>query len=134
MIEKRIRKLTTIENDLPEPDIYGVESGADVSFVGWGATKNTILDAMDQLNLKADSNLKVNYLHFNYVYPLKTTRLKEFLANNKNIILIEGNGTGQLGELITIKIGYQFQNKFLKWNGRPFYVEEILEKIEESTK
>ena len=128
MIQKRIRKLQTIENDLPEPDIYGGETDADVSFVGWGSTKNAILDAIDQLKI-SNSNLKINYLHFNYVYPLKTTKLKQFLKNNKNIILIEGNSTGQLGELITIKTGYQFQNKFLKWNGRPFYVEEILDKV-----
>jgi 2-oxoglutarate/2-oxoacid ferredoxin oxidoreductase subunit alpha len=131
MIEKRIRKLQTIENDLPEPDVYGVEAGADVSFVGWGSTKNAMLDALDQLKL-TNPELKVNYLHFNYVYPLKTGKLKQFLANNSNVILIEGNGTGQLGELITIKTGYQFQNKFLKWNGRPFYIEEIMDKVKES--
>lgn len=127
MYAKRLRKNETLLHELPESVIFGIKESADVSFVGWGSTKNTILDAMDIL---AESNpeIKVNYLHYNFVYPLKTEKLMEFLANNKNIILIEGNATGQLGELITTKTGHIFQEKILKWNGRPFYVEEILEK------
>jgi 2-oxoglutarate/2-oxoacid ferredoxin oxidoreductase subunit alpha len=128
MYTKRLQKNETLLMDLPEPIIFGTEKNADMSFVGWGSTKNTILDAMDIL---AESNpeIKVNYLHYNFIYPLKTEKLMEFLANNKNINLIEGNATGQLGELITTKTGHIFHQKMLKWNGRPFYVEEVVEKI-----
>jgi 2-oxoglutarate/2-oxoacid ferredoxin oxidoreductase subunit alpha len=128
MYAKRLRKTEILLKDLPEPIVFGVEANADISFVGWGSTKNTILDAMDILT-KSNPEIKVNYLHYNFVYPLKTNKLAEFLANNKNIVLIEGNATGQLGELITTKTGYLFQNKMLKWNGRPFYIEEVIEKI-----
>jgi 2-oxoglutarate/2-oxoacid ferredoxin oxidoreductase subunit alpha len=165
MIAKRVRKLKTIEDDLPEPEIFGslclkVEarklplSGAgtegdwgtqsdattngdteatstnnkSISFLGWGSTKSTILDAMDQLAI-TNPEITVNYLHFNYMFPLKTTLLNEYLKANPNTILIEGNATGQLGELVTAKTGFQFQDKMLKWNGRPFYVEEVVEKV-----
>jgi pyruvate/2-oxoacid:ferredoxin oxidoreductase alpha subunit/Pyruvate/2-oxoacid:ferredoxin oxidoreductase gamma subunit len=99
-----------------------------ISFLGWGSTKSTILDAIDQLSI-SNPEITVNYLHFNYMFPLKTTLLKTFLAANPDTILIEGNATGQLGELIAAKTGFQFQDRMLKWNGRPFYVEEIVEKV-----
>jgi pyruvate/2-oxoacid:ferredoxin oxidoreductase alpha subunit/Pyruvate/2-oxoacid:ferredoxin oxidoreductase gamma subunit len=172
MIAKRVRKLKTIEDSLPEPEIYssrsvevhetqnskpeagnlplsGAGSKADwgtqnvtdnsdtkaasttkksISFLGWGSTKSTILDAIDQLAI-TNPDITVNYLHFNYMFPLKTTLLNEYLKAHPDTILIEGNATGQLGELITTKTRFQFQNKMLKWNGRPFYVEEILGRI-----
>jgi 2-oxoglutarate/2-oxoacid ferredoxin oxidoreductase subunit alpha len=170
MIAKRVRKLKTIEDNLPEPELYsslsnsysqneqvvgdnsplegwrsqtgGVDksdatqigdreatsTNKSISFLGWGSTKSTILDAIDQLAI-TNPEITVNYLHFNYMFPLKTTLLKEFLTANPDTILIEGNATGQLGELITAKTGFQFQDKMLKWNGRPFYVEEIVEKV-----
>jgi 2-oxoglutarate/2-oxoacid ferredoxin oxidoreductase subunit alpha len=127
MYAKRLRKTESLLQDLPEPVVFGVRENADISFVGWGSTKNTILDAIDILT-HSNPEIKANYLHYNFVYPLKTDKLIEFLETNKNVILIEGNATGQLGELITIKTGHIFQKKMLKWNGRPFYVEEIIEK------
>jgi 2-oxoglutarate/2-oxoacid ferredoxin oxidoreductase subunit alpha len=180
MIAKRVRKLKTIEDNLPEPELYSSKNtkaevgnsplegwqatpdGVDksdkptnqllnsfksfitgnpknqnessktndksISFLGWGSTKSTILDAIDQL-VVTNPEITVNYLHFNYMFPLKTTLLNEYLKANPDTILIEGNATGQLGELITAKTGFQFQDKMLKWNGRPFYVEEVVEKV-----
>jgi 2-oxoglutarate/2-oxoacid ferredoxin oxidoreductase subunit alpha len=129
MISKRIRKLETIKNDLPEPEVFGEEI-ADVTFVGWGSTKNTILDAMDQLKI-TNPEIKVNYLHYTFLYPLRTQKLLEFIKVNKNVVLIEGSATGQLGQLITKETGVQLKNQMLKWNGRPFYVEEIVDRIKE---
>jgi 2-oxoglutarate/2-oxoacid ferredoxin oxidoreductase subunit alpha len=127
MYAKRIQKTETLLGDLPEPEVFGVEQGADISFVGFGSTKSAILDAMDLLK-QSNPNLKVNYLHYTFVYPLKTEKLLKFIKENAKICLIEGNATGQLGELITTKTGYIFTDKMLKWNGRPFYVEEIVNK------
>lgn len=183
MIAKRIRKLKTIKDNLPEPELFSSKNSStqaeklsidkelkvkanlgnkpttqllnsiksfisgnskhedtedtfitnskttkSLSFLGWGSTKSTILDAIDQLAI-TNPEITVNYLHFNYMFPLKTTLLKEFLKFNPDTILIEGNATGQLGELIIAKTGFQFKDKMLKWNGRPFYVEEIVEKV-----
>ena len=186
MIAKRVRKLKTIEDNLPEPEIFssnksnidvrelpldkglarsdwghngneptnqfitsikslitGIQKSKDtvvktstqksISFIGWGSTKSTILDAIDQLAI-TNPEITVNYLHFNYMFPLKTTLLNQFLKVHPDTVLIEGNATGQLGELITAKTGFMFRHKMLKWNGRPFYIEEIVEKVLEATK
>jgi hypothetical protein len=36
--------------------------------------------------------------------------------------------TGQLGKLIE-QAGYKFQEKLLKYDGRPFFIEEVLDYI-----
>lgn len=124
MASKRMRKLDSILAEIPDPKVFGEMSG-DIGFIGWGSPKNAVLDAI----LETDSPLKINYLHYEYVFPLKTTVLKEFIAGHKKIVLIENNYLGQLGELITSKTGYVFENKLLKYDGRPFFVEDLLNYI-----
>ncbi|MBI5414449.1 2-oxoacid:acceptor oxidoreductase subunit alpha [Candidatus Peregrinibacteria bacterium] len=124
MMEKRMRKLKTVEETLPEPEIYGSPKGADVSFVGWGSTKNVMLDAIQEAKLL---KLSINYLHYDYVWPLKTKVAQKFFEENKNVCLVEGNYLGQFGTLFEAKSGLKFQEKFLKYDGRAFYLEEVLE-------
>jgi len=127
IMEKRMRKIQTILAELPEPTIYGDTTQANISFVGWGSTKNVMLDT---IKLYAEQGIKVNYLHYSYVYPLQTQTLIEFFQNNDNIHLIEGNFTGQLGNLIQAETNLEFDGKLLKYNGRPFYLENLSEYID----
>lgn len=122
MYAKRVRKLEAIAMELAEPEVLGTEKDAEVSFVGWGSTKSVMRDfvAMSEAVGK-----KVNYLHFNYLWPLKTERLEKFMKENKNVHLIEGNYTGQLGDLIKKETGLEFKEKLLKWDGRQFFLEDI---------
>ena len=61
------------------------------------------------------------------IYPLKTKLLEEMINKEKRIILVENNQTGQLGSLITQYTRYEFNEKLLKYDGRPFFVEDILD-------
>jgi 2-oxoglutarate ferredoxin oxidoreductase subunit alpha len=61
------------------------------------------------------------------MFPIKTNTLEELIKNKKRLVLIEGNQTGQLGRLIKEEIGYSFEEKLLKYNARPFFVEDILD-------
>jgi 2-oxoglutarate ferredoxin oxidoreductase subunit alpha len=61
------------------------------------------------------------------LWPLKTNKLIDFFAQNPNVHLVEGNVTGQLGQLIAQQTGLTFAGRLLKWNGRPFYFEEVLD-------
>lgn len=129
MYEKRIKKLKTILEKLPEPEIIGNEKNAEISFVGWGSTKCT---AEDIINIYKEKNITVNYLHFSYVYPLKTEKLKQFFADNKNVHLLEGNNFGQLGNLIMQETNLTFKGKCLKWDGRPFFIEDLENYIDQN--
>ena len=120
MMEKRSAKMRTLEESLPEPKLYG-KKDSDTVFVGWGSVKNTVIDAINENNLDA------SYLHYEYMYPLKTEFFKKLLNSSKKMILVENNQTGELGEMIKKETGYEFSEKILKYDGRPFFVEDILE-------
>ncbi len=122
MYAKRVRKLETIQSELPEPDIYGTEKDADISFVGWGSTKATILDMISDY---AEKGVKINYLHYTWVHPIRTEKLEQFFTDNCNVHLIEGNYNGQLGKLIEKETDLKFTGKLLKWDGRPFFLEDL---------
>ena len=49
----------------------------------------------------------------------------------KKVILVEYNSTGQLGRLIREKTGMKIENRILKYDGRPFYTNELKNKIKE---
>jgi 2-oxoglutarate ferredoxin oxidoreductase subunit alpha len=118
MSDKRMQKLATLLNNLPEPVLYGNPNATTV-LVGSGSCKNPIIDAM---NLGKD----IAYLHYEYIYPTKTQTLQNLISTGKRIILIENNQTGELGKILTEASGYQFKEKILKYDGRPFYLEDIL--------
>lgn len=133
MYDKRVRKNETIKAALSEPLILGEEK-ADISFVGWGSAKNVMLDVIEMMKEKG---ISVNYFHYEYLWPLKTDSFEKFLGKNSNVHLIEGNNTGQLGALLESHTKYEgkelFSGKYLKWDGRPFWVEEVREYIEKNS-
>lgn len=122
MIDKRMRKARLIEEALPEPEVYGECDGADISFVGWGGSKNVMLDI---IQIMAARGIKINFLHYSYVYPLKIAAAKKFFKNNKRAFLIEGNHEGQFGNMLENKAGVRFKGRLLKYDGRPFFVEDV---------
>jgi len=128
MYEKRIRKEKLIIKEMPDPIVHGSEK-ADISFVGWGSVKNAVLDAMEELK---EEGIKVNYLHYDYLWPLKTEAADKFFKENKNLHLIENNYHGQLGQLIEDKTKNKFNGKFLKWDGRAFFFDEVVEYVKEN--
>ena len=122
MYKKRQKKMEMLERELPEPVYYGARNAKTV-FVGCGSTKNVMLDCIAQ-------NKEIAYLHYEYIYPLKTKAFETLAHSGRRLVLVENNQTGQLGELITQKTGYKFKEKLLKYDGRPFFVEDILDFME----
>lgn len=121
-MNKRMQKLETCAlQDMPEPTVYGPKN-ADLTIVGWGSTSGSILSAIQEFD-------NVNYLHIGWMNPFPTKFVSEFLNKAKKTMIIEGNYTGQLANLIREKTGYTFENKILKYDGRPFYIEEVIEHI-----
>ncbi len=131
MYEKRVRKLKTLANDVPEPEIYGESTGAEISFVGWGSSLGAVRDIV---NWGERNGVKINYLHYRFVWPLKTEKLEKFFNENKNVHLIEGNNTGQFGRLVRQETGLTFAGELLKWNGRPFFLEDMIEYVNKNRK
>jgi 2-oxoglutarate ferredoxin oxidoreductase subunit alpha len=131
MYDKRLRKLTTLQQELPEPVLHG-SSTAPILFVGWGSPKNTLMDVMETWNSQHPEKMFA-YLHYEYVYPVKTERFVSLAAKASRVVLIENNAFGQLGALLTQGTGYRFDHRLLKYDGRPFFVEDIIEYLEQQS-
>ena len=132
MYSKRLRKLEFLRDELPEPVLVGPQKSA-LTFVSWGSAVNTIVDVLDLWN-RAHPKKCINLLHYEYIYPPKTSKLLDLIAAAQPLVLLENNAFGQLGALLTAHTRYQFSDKLLKFDGRPFFVEDLIEYLETKLK
>ena len=126
MMDKRMRKIKSLEQELLEPDFIGSDN-FDTLLIGWGSTWGPIEEAISLLNKEQKGNYAA--LVFGDVYPLPQKLLKEKVAKAKQIINIEQNATGQLGKLIREETGIECTGSILKYDGRQISAEEIAERI-----
>ncbi len=127
MQEKRMKKLEVCQKeDMEDPKLYGSEE-ADLTIVSWGSNKGSIIEAIEGFS-------NVNFLYLNWMNPFPASRVREILAKSKYIVDVECNYEGQLADLIAEKTGILISDRFLKYDGRPFFVEEIIEKINQVLK
>ncbi|MBI3576717.1 2-oxoacid:acceptor oxidoreductase subunit alpha [Candidatus Gottesmanbacteria bacterium] len=126
MVEKRLRKLAAIQKMVPPPTVYG-DADAEVSLVTWGSMKGPVLEAMQNSKFKIQ-NERANVIHYTWLYPFPTEVTQKLLAGKKRIIDVEQNATGQLASLIREYTGIEITEKLLKYDGRPWFPEEILER------
>lgn len=127
MVEKRDRKTKLAGEKVPEQKVYG-PSEADVTFVGWGSTKAPMLAALEEL---AGIGKKVNYLHLTHLAPFPSKGVSAILKKAKTIVNIEENTTAQAGRLLKEHTGIIPAKNFLKYDGRPFFPEEIVKYVKE---
>ena len=122
-VDKRNRKFASMsqEESLPQPVLFGPQNAA-TTIVSWGSNKGVIRQA---LNLLPD----VNFIHLPLVWPFPEKTLAKLLASAKKLVTLECNSTGQLNRLIREQTGITIDRKLLKYDGRPFYPEEIVEKL-----
>jgi len=127
-MEKRIKKYENIKNfvnnNLEMIKIHGKQDSKNL-IIGWGSTSGAIKDAIKGIDAK--------FLQIIYMKPL-SDEIKSYMTKAKKIILVECNSTGQLGRLIREKTGIKITNRILKYDGRPFYPEELKKQIEEMIK
>lgn len=121
-MEKRMKKLEVCARvDMPRPVLYGPRN-ADLTIVSWGSNKGAILEAMKYCD-------RVNFLHLTWISPFPTSAVKNVLENARQILNIECNAHGQMAGLIKEKTGIGIKHSLLKYDGRPFFPEEIIAKI-----
>jgi 2-oxoglutarate/2-oxoacid ferredoxin oxidoreductase subunit alpha len=123
MMEKRNSKLNDFKREAFTPNLLGPKDYR-VLCVGWGSTYHVIKEALDKLNIP-DAAL----LHFKQVYPVPEESIK-YLRKAKQIISIENNYNGQFAQLLEISTGISIETKILKYNGLPFYSDELAEEID----
>ena len=98
-------------------------SDYNILIVGWGSTYGIIKEALDNLNRK-----DIAFLYFKQVYPLHESTKKYLIKADKTIIF-ENNAESQFANLIKRETDFKIDKNILKYNGRPFSVEEVTESL-----
>lgn len=91
-------------------------TGGKTTLVSWGSTKTILQDYIL-------SHSGFNLIHVWRPWPFSDD-LKKKLAEQKRIVVVEGNFSGQLAGLIKDQTGMETE-KILKDDGRPFFKEEL---------
>ncbi len=128
MVDKRMKKLVTLEAELQEPDRVGPEK-YDTLLVGFGSTYGPICEAIQ--TLAHESPKKYAALIFGDMHPFPKNRILECASKAKRIINIEQNATGQLASLLREQTGTVCTDSILKYDGRQISGEEIVDRLKE---
>ena len=134
-MEKRMKKLEALTRSIPIPRLSGttfeksdewLDNDIDLLLVSWGSNRGVIQDVLssDQLRTK-----KIAHLHYTYLWPLNVWHLQVAMKAAKKTVLIECNATAQLGQLIRMQSGIDITDRILKYDGRPFFYNELLAHI-----
>jgi 2-oxoglutarate ferredoxin oxidoreductase subunit alpha len=128
MMEKRMGKLDLAAREIPAErklSVYG-PADADLTLVGWGSVTGSVLDVLPVL---AQEGIRANYVQVRLLRPFPVEDVTQALAGAKRLALVEGTYTGQLASLIREMTGIEIRQKILKYDGRPFSEEELLEAV-----
>lgn len=121
-MEKRMQKLITCANeDMEKPVLHGPKDAKN-TIVSWGSNKGPILEALKALN-------DVNFLQLLWVNPFPTEEITKILKKADKILNVECNYTAQMGGLIKERTGIEIKENLLKYDGRPFYPHEIIDRV-----
>jgi 2-oxoglutarate ferredoxin oxidoreductase subunit alpha len=124
MVDKRNSKIPDMRKEMNPPEGYSLDS--DIVLVGWGSTRAAVREAVDTLR---SEDLNVGCFHFTDLWPFPNDAVGKSLEGNKKIIMVEQNSTAQLGRLIRQQTGKSYSEAILKYDGRPFCPNEIVEPI-----
>ena len=126
-MDKRMRKLEALKEELQEPDYIGVEN-PEILLLGWGSMYGPLKEAVELLNKE---NALVGALVFGDLYPLPTKLLEKYTSVAKKVINVEQNFNGQLAKLIRMETGIAMTGSILKYDGRQLSSSEIYSRIKE---
>ena len=122
MVEKRMKKHDEICRDLLSPEFIGTKNYKYL-VIAWGSNYSAIKEAVKDLKDTA-------FLCLRQLYPLHSD-IKAYIIDAEELIIVENNHTSQLANLLKLNLGCEFRHKILKYDGNPFYVEELSRKISE---
>lgn len=120
MVLNRLGKLKKFSQKIWRQPLYG-DKKSKLGVISWGSNKGPILEA-----LKTYSSF--SFLHLNFIWPFPKEKIKKFIKSHDKVICFEVNASGQLTQLIRQETGFKIK-PILKFDGRPFWPEEIISHI-----
>lgn len=127
MVEKLLIKKKMILREDISPPYISTETPVENIVIGWGSSFGVIKEAIQILSEKGFSAC---HIHFHEIYPLYTNCFNQPLKRCKRIICVENNATGQFASLLKMEADVTVSDKILKYDGRPFYLDELVSELE----
>ncbi|MEA2092660.1 MAG: 2-oxoacid:acceptor oxidoreductase subunit alpha [Patescibacteria group bacterium] len=122
MQEKRVRKYEKLKQEVERMEAVKVTGSGSVAVVFWGSTKGVALEVVKDLDMRAVQVLIME--------PFSKKQMEEALSGVEKIISVETNATGQLSKVLQCN-GFKVDEEILKYDGRPFTVDELREKLKD---
>lgn len=125
MVEKRFyKKLAGLSKEIEKPVSYNLEK-AKTLLLGFGSNYGVIKEACAELGQD------FGFVHFPQVWPFPGQEASALLKGKKNIFTVENNAAGQLARLLMRETGIKVNRSILRYDGRPFNLDYLLERIKE---
>jgi 2-oxoglutarate ferredoxin oxidoreductase subunit alpha len=124
MLSLRAAKIAGIADDIPLAKVKGSATG-DLLVIGWGSTYGAIVAAVKQAQEEGHA---VSHLHLRHLNPLPRN-LGAVLGGFRQVLVPENN-LGQLATLLRSSFHAPI-TPLAKVEGRPFFIREIRNAIEE---
>ena len=121
-VNKRNKKLEEMSLEIPE-QYWQAEPNAKITFLSFGSTKGPILEARE--NLSAEGT-PTNHLNLSWIWPFPQNQVKKIIEAGTEIVIVEGNSHGQLADVIAQETGFMSKHNIRRFDGRPFYPEDIV--------
>jgi 2-oxoglutarate/2-oxoacid ferredoxin oxidoreductase subunit alpha len=126
MVEKRFyKKIAGLSKELEKPAVYNLK-GAKVILIGFGSTYGVMKEVSDAIKSK-----KIGFVHLSQVWPFPVKEITALLKRAKKTMTVENNAAAQLARLIRRETGIKVDKSILKFDGRPFDLDFLMERIEE---
>ena len=122
MVNKRLRKGAGMRVEAIPPELQGAQN-PDLLLVTWGSSKGAVEEAAALMQARGE---QVATLHFAQVWPLVPEQFLGLLQRAQEVVVVEGNATGQLARLIRRETGFAIERHVLRYDGLPITPEFIL--------
>lgn len=124
MVDKRWKKLELLDG------VPGLESdldpGAETVIIGWGSTYGAIRECVDRLR---DLGRKVSMIQVTRLWPFPGNELRGKVEGHREVVVVEGNSMAQFARLMRMETGIAADRTILKYDGRTFAVQELMEQL-----
>ncbi len=127
MQDKRLRKERYLAQELEAyktVNVYG-DSNSSTALLCWGSNKGVCKEVSERLGLKVIQPVVLS--------PFPVRQFQDAVKGVKEIIAVENNATAQLSRLVN-SFGFKVSQNLLKYDGRPFSVEELEEGLKRMVK
>jgi len=103
----------------PTVNVYG-NAQARTALLCWGSNKGVCAELGEKLGLRVVQPVVLN--------PFPAEKFQEAIKGAEKVISVENNSTGQLARLVQGR-GFSVDETILKYDGRPFSVEDLDQKL-----